>query len=264
MSKRHDEILQRQFTKTADAFSKYVVRDTPEVLAEKIAFARLQPTDALLDVACGPGTFVLSAAATVKFARGVDLTLAMLHQARAFQAERSISNAFFDRAEAYHLPYPDFTFDFVSCQFAMHHLIKPRLVLKEMVRVAKPDGRIYIVDTVGPESDSKFDLHNQIEILRDPSHTESLRLTTFLGMFDEENLQIARQALRRRERSFDQWMLRAGLEPKHKNYQEARKLLEQSAEGDRAGFSPRGQGDDIMIVHNEALFLLTRSEAEPA
>ena len=105
-------------------------------------------------------------------------------------------------------------------------------------------------------SDAKFELHNRIEIIRDPSHTQSLRLTTFLQVFEECGLEIARQALKRRQRSFDQWMLRAGLEPSHERYQQVRKLLEESIPGDRAGFSPQRQGDDILITHNEGMFLL--------
>jgi len=57
-------------------------------------------------------------------------------------------------------------------------------------------------------------------------------------------------------------MLRAGLEPKHKRYQEARKLLEDSIPGDRAGYSPQPQGDDIMIVHNEGMFVLVKQAAD--
>ncbi len=264
MSKKHSDAVQKQFTKTVDAFSKFAVRDTPEVLEEKVAFAKLQPEDSLLDVACGPGAFVLAAAPKVTFARGTDLTAAMLRQARAFQSERGITNVCFDRAEAEHLPYPNSTFDLVTCQFAFHHMLKPRNALREMVRVLKPGGRLFLVDTIGPESDAKSELHNRIEILRDASHTETQRLTSILRMFDDEKLQIVRQALRRRERSFNQWMLRAGLEPEHKRYQEARKLLEESAEGDRAGFSPKAQDGDIVIVHNEGLFLAARADAEIA
>ncbi|PYV28324.1 MAG: hypothetical protein DMG24_02410 [Acidobacteria bacterium] len=131
-----------------------------------------------------------------------------------------------------------------------------------MVRVMKPDGRLAIIDTLGPESDSKFDLHNRIEALRDPSHTLSLRLTTFLEMFEKCDLEIARQSLKRRQRSYDQWMLRAGLEPSHKSYQETRKLLEESMPGDRAGFSPLPQGDDILITHNEGMFVLVGTKAQ--
>jgi len=260
MSKKHKEAVQKQFARTVEAFSKTATRDTPEILAEKVAFSKPQPTDLALDVACGPGELVLGLAPRVKFARGVDLTYEMVRQAREFQRERQIANACFELGEAEQLPYPDRSFDLVACQCSIHHLQKPDLALREMARVMKPDGRLMIIDTLAPESDAKFEVHNQIEIVRDPSHTASLRLTTFLRMFEDIGVEIARQSLKRRERSFNQWMLRAGLQPKHKRYVEARKLIEESIAGDRAGFAPKPQGEDILITHNEGMFLLVRKQ----
>jgi ubiquinone/menaquinone biosynthesis C-methylase UbiE len=262
MSKRHRETVQKQFTKTAEAFSQFAVRDTPEVVAEKVDFARPQPADLALDVGCGPGAFVLALAPRVQFVRGMDVTEEMIRQARAFQAERQIANAAFDCGEAEQLPYPDAAFSLVSCQMSLHHMPKPELALREMVRVTMPEGRLLLIDTLGPEGETKFDLHNQIESTRDPSHTESLRLTSFLRMFEDCGLEILRQTLKRRQRSFNHWMLRAGLEPKHKRYQDARRLLEDSTSGDRAGYSPQIQGEDILIVHNEGYFLLAKSPGD--
>ena len=262
MSKRHREVVQKQFTKTAGAFSEYAVRDTPEVLAEKVEFARPQPTDLVLDIACGPGAFALALAPKARFARGIDLTEEMVRRARALQLESRIANAAFECGDAEQLPYPDSTFDLVTCQMAFHHMPKPQSALREMVRVAKPDGRLLVIDTLSPELDAKFELHNRIESTRDPSHTESLRLTTFLRMFDECGVEILHQTMKRRQRSFNHWMLRAGLEPKHKRYQETRKMLEESISGDRASYSPQIQGDDILITHNEGYFLLARPLAE--
>jgi hypothetical protein len=36
--------------------------------------------------------------------------------------------------------------------------------------------------------------------------------------------------------------------------------MEESISGDRAGFSPQLQGDDIVLAHNESMFLLMRPE----
>ena len=259
MTKKHREAIQNQFTRTAEAFSKIAVRDTPEVLTEKVEFAKPQPTDLALDVACGPGAYSLALASRVQFARGIDLTEEMVRTARAFQAEEQIANAAFDCGEAEALPYSNDTFDLVTCQMSSHHMPKPEAALREMVRVTKPEGRLVIIDTLGPEGDSKFELHNRIELSRDPSHTSALRLTTFLRFFDEYRLEILRQSVKRRLRSFNHWMLRAGLEPKHKRYQETRRLLEDSIPGDKAGYSPVVQSEDIVITHNEGLFLLGKA-----
>jgi ubiquinone/menaquinone biosynthesis C-methylase UbiE len=256
MSRSHKDTVQKQFTKTADAFTKFAVRDGPEVLAEKLEFVKPQEADLAVDVACGPGAFVLALAQRVRFARGIDLTEELLRRARHLQTERNILNAAFDRGEAEQLPYPNAVFDLVTCQCCLHHMRKPAVVLREMVRVMKPEGRLAVVDTLGPESYSKFELHNLIETTRDPSHTLALRLTTFLEIFESLGLEITRQSLKRRQRSFSQWMLRAGLEPGHRRYKETRKLLEESIPGDRAGYSAQVKDDDISIVHHEGMFLL--------
>ena len=258
MSQKHKDKVEKQFTRTAEAFAEFAVRDSAEVTAEKVQFSKPQPDAVALDVACGPGAFVLALAPKVLFAYGIDLTAEMVRRARALQTDRRISNAGFSRGEAEQIPFGDASFDLVSCQCAMHHIQKPEIVLREMVRVMKPEARLMLIDPLGPESDSKFELYNRIEVIRDPSHTASLRLTTYLALFDKLELETVSQTVKRRLRSFNHWMLRAGLKPGDKRYQEARKLLEDSANGDRAGVSPEPQQDDIQIVHNEGMFLLTR------
>ena len=261
MSQKHNTAIQKQFTRTVDAFSKQAPKDTREVMEEKAVFASPQPTDFALDIACGPGTLVLSLAPRVRFAIGIDLTHAMLHQAREFQGQQEIPHAAFAQGEAERLPFRDGAFSLATCQAAFHHMLKPESVLEEMVRVMKPDGRLLIIDTLGPEGEEKWELYNHIEKARDPSHTNSLRLTTFLKLFDDLHLEPARQSIKKRERSFDKWMQRAGLARSDPRYRETRRLLEEAIPGDRAGHSPRVQGDDLVIVHYEAIFLLKRRTA---
>jgi ubiquinone/menaquinone biosynthesis C-methylase UbiE len=258
MTKKHQSTVQKQFTITAEAFSKFAVRDTADVIAEKVRFLKPQPEMVFLDVACGPGTLILAMAPALKYAYGMDLTGEMLRLARQFQTEKQVLNAAFVCGEGERIPYADATFDLVSCQYAFHHMPKPELILQEMVRVVKPDGRVFVDDTLGPESDEKFELHNRIEAVRDPSHTRSLRLTAFLRMFDDLGLEIVTQSFRRHKRSFNQWMLRAGHPAGDNRYVEARRLIQSSVAGDKAGYSPQVQGDDIEIVHNEGMFLVAR------
>ncbi len=263
MSKKQKEAVQKQFTKTVSEFARYALRDTPEILAEHVAFGKPLASDLVLDVCCGPGALTLALAPRVLFARGIDLTEAMLREARKAELEQGIRNVAFERGEAEALPYPNGAFDLVTCRYSFHHMTKPALALKEMARVSKPAGRLVIIDSLAPEIDSKFELHNQIERLRDPSHTASMRLTTFLAMLEAEGLEVIRQSVRRRLRSFNVWMKRAGVGPESKGkvYQQVRKLMEDSATGDRAGFAAKINGDDIEILHNEALFLVSRQEA---
>jgi ubiquinone/menaquinone biosynthesis C-methylase UbiE len=261
MSKKHNSVVQKQFSKTADAFSTFATRDTNDILSDRVEFAKAQPGELALDVACGPGTLVLELATRLRFARGIDLTREMLLRALALQAERQIRNACFEQGEAERLPYSDGAFDLVTCQFAFHHMLKPAAALKEMVRVLKPEGRLLIADTLGPESDEKWELHNRIERVRDPSHVASLRLTSFLGLFEKMGLYPARQTSKPRPRSFNRWMLRAGIDPSHARYQETRALIEDAIPGDRAAFGTQREGEDLIIFHHEGMFLLRKTQS---
>lgn len=255
----HQQAIQDQFTRTAEAFSKFATRDTPEILAERLDFVAIKPADEVLDVACGPGTFVLAAAGVARFARGVDLTPEMLRQARAFQSERGILNAAFDLGEAENLPYADGSFDLASCQFAFHHMPRPEAALAELRRVTKPEGRIFVVDSLGPAEKVSSDLYNRIERLRDPSHTSTLSLASFLEMFATQGLAVGKQKTLDRPRSFDKWMLRAGHRRSDASYRAVRAALEESMPGDLAGFGVTRDGDDLRIVHQEGMFLLRTS-----
>jgi len=200
--------VQEQFTRTAMAFSVHARRDSPEVLEERLKFVELAPDDLLLDVACGPGAFVLAAAPRIRFGRGLDLTAEMLRQARRFKQESGVINSGFDVGECERLPYASAIFDLAACQFAFHHLTDPQLTLREMLRVTKPAGRIFVADSIAPEDKGTSELHNAIERMRDPSHTVALSLSDMRRLFSRYGLRIVKESVRSRVRPFDDWMRR--------------------------------------------------------
>jgi ubiquinone/menaquinone biosynthesis C-methylase UbiE len=59
-----------------------------------------------------------------------------------------------DEGLASSLPYPDSTFDRVVTSLVIHHLITDykRLAFKEIHRVLKPDGELYVLDFGAPHS----------------------------------------------------------------------------------------------------------------
>jgi SAM-dependent methyltransferase len=112
---------------------------TDEVLGEMIlAAGKPRATDQVLDVACGTGLvsrlFHGRCARTV----GVDITKDM-----AEQAEQHLDELIITPAEA--LPFESDSFDIVVCRQGIQFMILPDAV-REMVRVAKPGGRIVIVN----------------------------------------------------------------------------------------------------------------------
>jgi SAM-dependent methyltransferase len=104
--------------------------------------ARLARGERVLDVACGTGVLAREAAARVGDARlvaGVDPNPGMLAVAR--QAAPDVD---WREAAAESLPHPGDSFDAVVSQFGMMFFSDRRAAVREMLRVAKPGGRIAV------------------------------------------------------------------------------------------------------------------------
>lgn len=112
---------------------------------EVVTFANLEKGAKVLDVATGTGKQAFAFAKKGYDVIGIDLTEAML---RVAIKKNSYGNLKFQAADATNLPFEDGTFDVVSISFALHDmpLTIRENVLKEMARVAKPNGMIVIVD----------------------------------------------------------------------------------------------------------------------
>src|SRR5579884_3769419 len=103
-----------------------------------------------------------------------DLTPRMLEKARENLLSHGVTNATFKVADAEHLPFPDGTFDRVTCRIAPHHFPNVFQFMHEVACVLKPGGIFLLIDCMAP-SDPKLDrFDNQIEIWRDSSHVRSL------------------------------------------------------------------------------------------
>ena len=99
---------------------------------------------ALLDVGCGTGFLIdiLTKQRTAKYC-GVDLSDEMIRVAR----DKGIRGAAFTVGSADRLPYPDESFDIVTCSQSFHHYPYPEKAMGEAKRVLKPDGLYILSDT---------------------------------------------------------------------------------------------------------------------
>ena len=186
MSKQDTRLTIEQFTKQALPFANSAVVRDDDVLDRILRFADLAPDDQALDVACGPGLLVRALAPRVHHATGVDLTPAMLDQAKQLQRQKGLANVTWIESDVINLPFPTASFSLVTSRYSFHHFAKTHIVLKEMVRVCKPGGRVIVVD-IAPE-ESKAEEFNRIERLRDPSHTRALTEQEFRRLFSQAGI----------------------------------------------------------------------------
>jgi len=256
---QEQKILER-FGRTAGVFSDFVLTRRAQDMRQVVAWAKPEKASLVLDVACGPGTLALAFAASVAGPDsigagvvGVDLTPEMLLRARQEAEASGCTCCWFCRGRAEALPFADATFDIVSCAYSFHHLAAPERVLEEMLRVTKPGGRALIVDLIAPEEDDRAARNNQIERLRDASHTRTLKLSE-LSRMCARGSGSPEWFLFDRDRDFEDWMAVAGVKAGTSIYDECYELMWRSMESDAAGFGPRWEGHQLhFTMHSVAM-----------
>jgi ubiquinone/menaquinone biosynthesis C-methylase UbiE len=182
-----NQLIVDQFTRQAEPFARLPAHSSEASIRLISEAAEVGASDTVLDVACGPGLLACGFAATAREVTGIDLTPAMIEQARQLQQARGLTNLSWQVGDVSSLPFPDATFSLTFTRYSFHHLLDPRGVFAEMVRVTKPGGRVVVVDvyTTSPEQAEAYD---RVERLRDPSHVRALGLEELRNLFQEQGL----------------------------------------------------------------------------
>jgi SAM-dependent methyltransferase len=179
----HQDLILDQFTRQATVFNAAAPIANADALKLIVDAAAPGPDDTVLDVACGGGLVARAFAPRVRHATGIDVTPAMLETARKAAVEQGLANTSWEQGDVTTLPYADGSFTIVATRFSFHHFVDAGAVLKEMVRVCAPGGRIVVADSCPSEDKAKAAAFNRLELLRDPSHTRALPLSEMKAVF---------------------------------------------------------------------------------
>jgi 2-polyprenyl-3-methyl-5-hydroxy-6-metoxy-1,4-benzoquinol methylase len=182
----HNSRILDQFTRQAAPFAAAAPIRNQEALDRIVQWAGAGAEDTVLDVACGPGLLACAFARAAKHATGIDMTPAMLEQARKTQQEQGLKNVSWEQGDVYSLPFPPDQFSIVSSRFVFHHLQHPLAALTEMKRVCTPGGKIVVAD-MSPQP-TKAAALNAAELLRDPSHVRSMPADELRELFEQAGL----------------------------------------------------------------------------
>jgi demethylmenaquinone methyltransferase / 2-methoxy-6-polyprenyl-1,4-benzoquinol methylase len=120
-----------------------------------VALAQPAPGEAALDLCCGTGDIAFELARRGAQVTGLDFNEAMLGIASSRrEAATQRGSVRFLCGDAQHVPFPPGQFDIVTVGYGLRNLTDWRIGLEEMHRVAKPGGRLLVLDFGKPANPS--------------------------------------------------------------------------------------------------------------
>jgi ubiquinone/menaquinone biosynthesis C-methylase UbiE len=241
----HQKITIDQFTRQAVPFSQSSGHSNEESLRLLVQLAELSSEDTVLDVACGTGMVACAFAEIARHVSGIDLTSAMLEQAKLLARQRNLSNLSWHQGDIETLPFSDDSFSVVLSRYAFHHFLNPGLVMREMSRVCCPGGKIMIVDALLPPE--KIDPYNHFEKLFDPSHNRALTMEEMQGLVKKAGLQDIRLAFYKMEMELERQL--AASFPNSGDEERIRRLLRDDIGINRLGVGAHMRGDEILYAY---------------
>lgn len=252
MSRDHQKRVVEQFTRQAIPFTQ--VPGHLDAIGQLLALSRAAPEDTVLDVACGPGLVACEFARRCARVTGIDLTPAMIDQARERQAAASLANLGWQVGDVLPLPFGDDTFSLVITRYSFHHFLDPAAVLAEMIRVCRPGGRVLVADVaIPPEKSAAYD---RLELLRDPSHTHALTTEEFHDLFAGSGLADCRSGIYGVEIELEA-QLRASF-PAPGDDVRIRELVVADVGVDTLGINARRRGESIVYTVPISVFVGTK------
>ncbi|MCA1368609.1 methyltransferase domain-containing protein [Bradyrhizobium sp. BRP14] len=108
----------------------------------------MRPGIAMADICCGIGDFAVLAQKEFQPARivALDHSKPSLAYARKVAGEFGVTGIEYTYGDASEMLLEDNQFDFVTCRHSLQIFNQPELLLKELYRIVKPGGRVYITN----------------------------------------------------------------------------------------------------------------------
>jgi ubiquinone/menaquinone biosynthesis C-methylase UbiE len=139
----------------AEGFDRFVAPTEVAVANEALDIAGVGPGTSFLDVAAGPGGLSLPAARRGAKVLATDWSPAMIERFEARVREEGLSDAEGRVLDAHDLDLPDDSFDVSGSQYGVMLVPDQPKALREMVRVTRPGGRVFLT-SYGPPTEIEF------------------------------------------------------------------------------------------------------------
>ena len=248
--KNHYDSIKKEFSNQAPRWAKEKVSPLLESI---VARCNLRPDHIALDVAAGSGLLARAMSPYVKQVAALDITPAMIQSANL----DDVTNVSFEQGMAENLPFPDDVFDIVATRFSIHHFLHAIVAVREMRRVCRPNGTVLIIDLVSPENEALAKRYNQVERLRDPTHTEALQFDGLKRLVEDAGLEIWDSYMRDEIMELDYWL--QTLSPESNQRQKIIRKIDRELNGyGKTGLRPFKSDERVMFVHTWGIVVATK------
>lgn len=261
-------VVQRQFGRAATEYASSTTHARGESLARLVELTQPEPDWHVLDVATGAGHTAAAFAPHVTQVVASDVTPEMLAQTTRLARERMLRNVTTVNAEATALPFPDRSFDLVTCRLAAHHFPALSTFISEVKRVLKPGGAFALVDNIAPDGDqlqgftceeisAAGDAYNAFERLRDCSHACAIQAKQWIVLLTAADFTIRAQEQITKDLDFATWTARMRCAPQTIALLES--LLTSGPDALRAFLRPRRDGKGGLRFSLQELLLIAHT-----
>ena len=261
------ELVQQQFGANAAAYLTSTVHAKGASLGRLVELVKPERSWVALDVATGAGHTAAAFAPHVGRVVASDLTPEMLVQAAKLATEKGYANMETAIADAENLPFPDMSFDLVTCRIAPHHFPSVPTFLAETHRVLKPGGTFALVDNVSPDPETtpgftRAELrdagvaYNAFEQVRDPSHGRALTTAEWLELIEETGLVLRHREHAPKAMDFASWV--KTMQVPAETVPRLRAMLDDASPALKAFLKPAEVGGKLGFTLDELIAIATR------
>ena len=155
-----------------------------------ISLLNIQPNVHFLDIGCGTGWAVGQAANLVDgkgLFYGIDLSAKMIEKAKGNFIGKE--NFRFIQANSESIPLEDNFFDIIISTNSFHHYLHPDKALKEMHRLLKSGGKLYLLDPLADLWIVKF--FDALKKFTEPEHVKVYSTKEFQRLFKQAGLKYS-------------------------------------------------------------------------